>query len=287
MKFGSRIVTRSLGSLLMALVFIHTAGSCQSSDADQDAMVDLTTDTCSVLFGLPNDKTGLTAQQCRPACECPGHDFAPPVYSEADQAALLAMVNLTPFSEVITDPYADPEGHPAAPAGLVCGLVRQIDTPGGYRLHTYPSIEAAFAAGAYVTHHDGCGVCSSLMNLVVYMRHPDLTDPVRQCGLANFGHADKNIACLQDLGFDLPCAQVWYYNTKHTQTECLQPCMAALDAPYHLPDGTLNDCLRCDEEKSGPVFKAVAGRTRRNTGLPSSMCRPCDEVLPVVHDYGE
>ncbi|HNT27256.1 MAG TPA: hypothetical protein PKH10_03660, partial [bacterium] len=55
--------------------------------------------------------------------------------------------------------------------------------------------------------------------------------------------------------------------------------------PYHNPDGTLNDCLICDEVNSGPVFKAVAGRNRRNTGLPSSMCRPCAEVQPVFHYY--
>ena len=59
----------------------------------------------------------------------------------------------------------------------------------------------------------------------------------------------------------------------------------ALDSPYHLPDGRLNPCLVCDEEKSGPVFKAVAGRTRRNSGLPNAMCRPCAEANPVVHAY--
>jgi len=55
--------------------------------------------------------------------------------------------------------------------------------------------------------------------------------------------------------------------------------------PYHLPDGRLNDCLLCDEVQSGPVFKAVAGRTRRNSGLPNALCRPCSEVRPLVHAY--
>jgi hypothetical protein len=36
---------------------------------------------------------------------------------------------------------------------------------------------------------------------------------------------------------------------------------------------------------SGPVFKAVAGRTRRNTGIASALCRPCSEVRPLLHDY--
>ena len=66
---------------------------------------------------------------------------------------------------------------------------------------------------------------------------------------------------------------------------CLQVCLDLLDAPYHEDDGSLNECLQCDEDLSGPVFKAVAGRTRRNTGLASALCRPCDEVRQVVHRY--
>jgi hypothetical protein len=44
-------------------------------------------------------------------------------------------------------------------------------------------------------------------------------------------------------------------------------------------------CLLCGETQSGPVFKAVAGRTRRNSGLPKALCRPCSEVRPLVRAY--
>lgn len=126
-------------------------------------------------------------------------------------------------------------------------------------------------------------MCSPLTDLAVYIRQPDLTDPVRQCALS--GDQQATVDCLRDLGFDLPCAQIWYWNTLNTRQNCLDACMANFNAPYHHPDGTLNACLQCDEDKSGEVFKAVAGRTRRNTGVPSSMCRPCAEVLPLVHVY--
>jgi hypothetical protein len=43
--------------------------------------------------------------------------------------------------------------------------------------------------------------------------------------------------------------------------------------------------LQCDEDRSGAVFKAIAGRTRRNSGLPSAICRPCSTVTPLVHVY--
>ena len=264
--------------------------ACQSrsavTGADVDA-VDATPDTadatpCSVLFGAPNAKTGLTSAQCQPQCTCGGKDFVPPVYTDAQAAALLTWQLANPPTEVTADPYATP-GAPVAATGQVCAFVRGPAGAKTYTLQTFDSAAAAVAAGAQVTHADACGVCSSLANLAVYMRHPDLTDPVRQCGF----EADKtaSIACLQALGFELPCAQVWYFNTQHTRAKCLAVCLAALDAPYHNADGSLNDCLVCDEVESGPVFKAVAGRTRRNTGLPSSMCRPCSEVVPLVHVY--
>jgi len=50
-------------------------------------------------------------------------------------------------------------------------------------------------------------------------------------------------------------------------------------------DGRLNACLQCDEDRSGPVFKAIAGRTRRNSGIQSSIPRPTEEIAPVIHDY--
>jgi len=258
-------------------------------DLDEIALPDEDADTastepCTVLFGLPNEKTGLTTEQCQPRCNCEGKFFEPPTYTEEDITALLAMVLVNPPAEVTENPYEKPEEHQPIP-GAVCGLIHDESVFNGYRLETFANEQAALAAGAHLTHWDACGVCSTLTDLVVYMRYPDLTDPVRQCGINNFGNKEGNIACLQELGFTLPCAQIWYYNTQNTQKECFSVCMAALDKPYHNPDGSLNDCLLCDEEKSGAVFKAVAGRTRRNTGLPSSMCRPCDEVQPVFHYY--
>ena len=55
--------------------------------------------------------------------------------------------------------------------------------------------------------------------------------------------------------------------------------------PATTPEGRLDPCLRCDEDRSGPVFKAVAGRTRRDSGIRSSIPRPDEEVAHVVHDY--
>ncbi|MFK7991247.1 MAG: hypothetical protein AB8I08_34845 [Sandaracinaceae bacterium] len=142
----------------------------------------------------------------------------------------------------------------------------------GYRLRTFDSEDNASRAGATLTHTGGCGLYSSPQYLAVYMTFEDLTQPVRECGVQGLTMGDEvNLACLEELGFTRPCAQIWLYNTKNTRTVCLDECLELLDAPYQNPDGSLNACLACDEAQSGPVFKAVAGRTRRNTGWPA----PC------------
>jgi hypothetical protein len=117
------------------------------------------------------------------------------------------------------------------------------------------------------------------------MRQEDLIAPVRACGMQHLGDLEGDVTCLMGLGFQRPCAKIWAYNTSHTSTACFDTCITLLNAPYNNPDGSLNACLACDEQQSGPVFKAVAGRTRRNSGLANAICRPCSEVQPLVHAY--
>ncbi|HVP68337.1 MAG TPA: hypothetical protein VMT17_13870 [Anaeromyxobacteraceae bacterium] len=247
-------------------------------------------DPCAVLFGRPTAQTGLGPARCQPSCSCGGTTFAPPDYDAAFIQALVdGWTPSTPFPEIASDPYAAPT-PPADPPGTVCGVLpAAAATPRPYALVTYASTADALAAGAAVTHYDHCGVCSTLQDLAVYMHYDDLTAPVRDCGLAAppaGGTAfDGDVACLVGLGFTLPCAQAWAYDTQNTRSQCLAICLPVLNDPYNEPDGSLNPCIACDEEKSGPVFQAVAGRTRRNSGLPNAICRPCSEVQPLVHAY--
>jgi hypothetical protein len=251
-------------------------------------------DSCAVLFGSPNAQTGLSSAQCQPRCACGATSFTSPTYDKGFIDSLVSdWVLETANPEVTTDPYL---ATPPADDGpdVVCGAL-PVGGPGPpphtYRLVTYDSAAAAVAAGARPTHFGHCGVCSTLENLAVYMRVNDLTAPVRACGIKGLGAAtfDEDVACLRGptVGFDLPCAQIWAYNTQNTRNHCLSVCITALSLsqPYNNPDGSLNDCLRCDETQSGPVFKWIAGRTRRNSGLPNAICRPCSETRPLVHAY--
>jgi hypothetical protein len=272
-----------LAPRLAGLLLATACASCKSSDTAADA------GSCTTLFGSPNDHTGLGPDMCLPQCGCGADAFVPPSYDAAFVQSLVDGWQLaTPYPPLTSDPYAGPPPQDD-PTGTVCGVLPQGPagtTPRPYALVTYPSEDAAAAAGAKVTHFGHCGVCSTLANLAVYIRNGDLVAPVRSCGVQTSADGgDADVACLEQLGFDEPCAQIWAYNTAHTRSACLAPCIANITAPYNTPDGAINDCLQCDEDQSGPVFKAVAGRTRRNSGVPNAICRPCSEVQPLVHSY--
>jgi hypothetical protein len=200
-------------------------------------------------------------------------------------ATLRAKVLLNP-APLDGDPYLAWRGRepPVPPPGAVCGIRFEPDRV-RYRLEPFGSAEAARAAGFAVTHAGTCGTCSTLQDLAVYLERPDLTSPVRRCGM-RLTQADV-VTCLGALGFSRACAETWAFNARNTRYACFVPCVMSwvTGEPSARPDGRLNDCLQCDEDRSGPVFKAVAGRTRRNSGIRSSIPRPEEQVAPVVHDY--
>jgi hypothetical protein len=272
--------------LLLVMALPACGGSAPASGGSRDGGVVVDgppADACVAMFGRPTEATGLTEAQCRPACGCGGEMWTASEWPATRVAALGTFTLADPPAELTTDPYEAPAPPPVA-AGTVCAVEVVEPTAKRYRLRSFATIEAATAAGATPTHGDGCGLCSSLHDLAVYASMLDLGEPVRACGIQ---HMDipGNVACLEALGFSRPCAQIWAYNTRHTRQKCLDICLASFLSPYNASDGSLNPCLECDERESGPVFKAVAGRTRRNTGIPNAICRPCAEVIRLAHDY--
>lgn len=248
--------------------------------------------TCEALFGRPTENSGLTDAQCQPSCDCDGQDFVEEDYGAADFDALREMVLLTDLETLkplTYDPYEDVDQYDGAPTTEVCGLRYDTDVENGYHLQTYADDAEAQADGALVTHYGNCGLCSGMQDLLVYIENPDLTGPVRQCGVDGMlgGEDGEEIQrqCLRDIGFSEPCLDIWYYNTEHTKSVCLSQCITRIQAPHHMPNGALNPCIQCDEDRSGNVFKDIAGRTRRNSGLATALCRPCNEVAPIDHRY--
>ena len=200
-------------------------------------------------------------------------------------ASLRSKIPLDPMA-LEADPYLTwrDTGPPATPAGSVCGVRFEPDQI-HYRLAKFADTAAARTAGYAVTHYGACGTCSSMQDLAVYLEKPDLTAPVRRCGVSR--SAAVGLKCLERLGFSSACAQTWLYNLENTRHHCFGVCVWSWieGEPPTRKDGRLNSCLQCDEDRSGPIFKATAGRTRRNSGIHSSIPRPDEEIAPVVHDY--
>lgn len=237
------------------------------------------TDCANSMIGQPVEATGLSNQRCKPSCECWG--FTSKNFTPDQLNGLLGWQLVSEFDELTENPYESMEPQSNS---MVCAMIIEDMANKLYSLASFSSVAAAEASCAILTHYDACGVCSTLTDFVAYAKDRDVGAAVRNCGLQNLSNFDSLVSCLQDLGFTKPCAQIWGYNTYHTRDSCFSLCLPPPEK-YHNEDGTLNPCLECDERISGPVFKAVAGRTRRNTGLASSICRFCNEIKPVEHNY--
>lgn len=239
---------------------------------------------CEGLFGMPNEKSGVEEGLCGPVCECENGIFAP-AYSAEFVAELREWTLLNPPDELTEDPYAHPEKYPRRDDQF-CAVMVEDRTRKTYRLQTFDSLEEIQAAGGILTHSTACAKCSSLASLALLIEMPDQTGPIRDCGMLGLGgDIQLVIECLEELGFEGPCAQINAYNTRHTSAKCGSICISLLKSPYQNPDGSLNACIQCDEDESGDIFRAVAGRARRNSGIPAALCRPCQGIAFILHKY--
>lgn len=231
------------------------------------------------MFGIPVSNTGLTKVDCNVACK--DTNIVSKKFNLKEFVLLNSYVNTQQFDEILESPYKNE--HNLKSNG-VCAVVIEDKKLKKYHLETFDTREAAQNAGAIVTHINACGVCSTLEDLSVYAQKLDLGADVRKCALQNLTKPfDSLLVCIESIGFTKPCAQIWAYNVKNTQAKCFTVCIG--NNRYNRKNGTLSKCLQCDETKSGPVFKAVAGRTRRNTGIANAICRFCEEVEVIEHDY--
>lgn len=199
----------------------------------------------------------------------------------------------------VADPYASDAAKTVnnwiTSGGLTSGVCafrftneQQVD----YELHDFVSAMAANANGFTVTHQGRCGSCSTLKDLSVYLATPDLTTPARRCA-RRFGLSGKKQCFEEQIGFTPYCAESWAYNAHETKKMCLGVCVRDYGffnlLFHHYPgdnvteSGQLRPCLQCDEDKSGPGFKYSAGRTRRNSGVESTITRSGSELYPMDH----
>ena len=224
---------------------------------------------------------------------CP--EKPPTDFSEAFLESLLRIKPLNRLPRLDCDPYQSEECKSVftdfqdAP-DAVCAIHFLSENDGSscdsYWMVPYENATMAQRAGAQVTHRGNCGLCSSLQDLVVYMRHQDLTTRGQECGVMGLTERENGVKCFQKLGMSEGCAAIWMANVQSTLHNCGGVCFLEdlLDEPYNGPAPTckLSKCLQCDEDNSGDVFKAFAGRTRRRSGLVTAIARPCDTIAAEI-----
>ncbi len=156
-----------------------------------------------------------------------------------------------------------------------------------FRLTTLASREDAVARGLLITHEGACGTCSTFQDLVVYITKPDLAEVGTRCAFRTITNFLDGIECYREAGFSDACAATWVYNTNNTRSNCLSPCLqhSSSGLPNNLaaPGCELVECIQCDEDNSGDLFKKFAGRTRRRSGVLSKIVRPCSSVSEILH----
>lgn len=267
-----------------ALIFMFAAilAACGADSPGSLITPPLRDPSCVGLYGAPNMNTGLSTEVCLARIEGDA-TWTPRVWETAAIAELRSWTLENPPTIPTEDPYqTTPDLRPQEDA--VCAVM--ITDERRHRLETFESAIAAELAGGIVTHGHACGRCSSLDDLAAYAEKPDQTGPVRQCTMENLGGTVEELdACIQStVGFTPPCARTWAYHAMNATRECQSICLAHMASPYNEQDGSLNPCLQCDEEWV-PLFTAVAGRTRRSSGVAAAICRPCDTVWRVDHWY--
>ena len=223
-------------------------------------------------------------------------------YSTEDIETLRSHVATNPI-QLDCNPYEDEGCDTTPPLGkggwgddAVCGLIYDVPSDNmvsgsscsltNYTIQSFQSAEEAASVNAVVTHLGHCGVCSTTQDLAAYMSHPDMVAEGRKCTNRALLSANWGRQCYAALGFTTPCATIWAQNSINTATVCRATCVRHLFTPANLPEPSckLNDCLHCDEIKSGPNFQLLAGRTRRNSGLRTPIMRQCAGFAFLEHE---
>jgi hypothetical protein len=275
-------------ALLIAALLLLLAVTVQAQQNNEQTTGSADIGTCGGCFCIPSE-TGICPLQ-----DIPSNDFTQliPAYQRLTLMNPIALIDFCdPYndSECVTEPPLDPTAGACVvaydeDADDVCTSTGTSS----YRLLNYPgTADEAVTAGLDVTHAGPCGACSSLQDLAVYMeRSADLRARSTICAIRGSTSAQDGVNCFINEGFTQQCAQVWYYNTKTTNEVCGSTCLlfvvSAEPNTGSAPECLLAECLQCDEDNAGPVFMQYAGRTRRTSGLLSSIVRPCADVALVV-----
>jgi hypothetical protein len=153
---------------------------------------------------------------------------------------------------------------------------------------------SALDAGYVVAHCGACGKCSNPYDVRAYVAtRKSVAKSAKKCGpKAMLAGYDSLVECLQKrIGFTRPCTECWADNMKTTSKYCVLTCMTSLFTGQLTSNnvkgagdlGWLNQCLFCDEKRSGPAFVTCSGVARRRLGIASEIERNPEEQCRNVN----
>jgi hypothetical protein len=158
---------------------------------------------------------------------------------------------------------------------------------------SYPKKQDALDDGLVVAHCGSCGACSNPRDIQKYVEtRTTIARTAKKCGsTAVFGSYEDLTNCLQEnINFSLPCTKCWADNMINTAENCLFTCMKATFTGTATSNNIrgignsvwLNQCIYCDEKRSGPDFVKCSGVARRRLGIRSEIERNPEEQCKNV-----
>lgn len=162
---------------------------------------------------------------------------------------------------------------------------------------TFVNKRHATEAGYEVVHCGECARCSNPQDIETYVKtRKTVAKSAKRCSKTTiFGKYDELVDCLEEeIGFSRPCTECWADNMKSTAKYCLFTCLSSLltgnskaNNLDHADDyNWLNQCIFCDEKRSGPAFVQCSGVARRRLGIQSEIERnPAEQCRAVDVDY--
>ena len=70
--------------------------------------------------------------------------------------------------------------------------------------------------------------------------------------------------------------------TEEQESEAEEKVAVAIPSNGPAPECAYNSCITCNDEVSAPTFERFAGRSRRRSGLLSTVARPCNSIPNIV-----
>lgn len=88
--------------------------------------------------------------------------------------------------------------------------------------------------------------------------------------------------------YDLPATLTQRFrsasNVTKPESEMEEKVTVAMPSNGPAPECALNKCITCNDEFSAPTFERFAGRSRRRSGLLSTVARHCSSIPDIIQD---